>query len=249
MYCRLGHLHTNPRLFFHDFCDASTCRENVSSRLESKLGAHNIHNICKFNWTVQCKLFNCCYTKSIQEFTCDFHAEIQLNRFFRFRAEILHSESVTSASILSALSRHKSKCKSVQGASALSSLKKKWAPLSGSMEARIPRCQLTCPFKLVWISAILGSFMVGFNEYFRNRSTKSQNKNRSTNRSSDHFALNLFWQLIFRQQEIMEVWQKFWCAYVLSLLSWLVFLEISGFDGICGSNRNLKHPLYPDCNW
>ncbi len=150
MYCRLGHLHTNPRLFFHDFCDASTCRENVSSRLESKLGAHSIHNICKFNWTVQCKLFNCCYTESIQEFTCDFHAEIQLNRFFRFRAEILHSESVTSASILSALSRHKSKCKSVQGASALSSLKKKWAPLSGSMEARIPRCQLTCSLKLVW---------------------------------------------------------------------------------------------------
>ena len=174
MYCRLGHLHTNPRLFFHDFCDASTCRENVPSRLESKLGAHNIHNICKFNWTVQCKLFNCCYTESIQEFTCDFHAEIQLNRFFRFRAEILHSESVTSASILSALSRHKSKCKSVQGASALSSLKKKWA-LGTSIRLyqalwRLEFLDVSSrahwSWFEIWISAISRSFIVGFGEYF-----------------------------------------------------------------------------------
>ena len=91
-----------------------------------------------------------CLTVVIQNLYKNSPVIFMLNRFFRFRAEILHSESVTSASILSALSRHKSKRKSVQGAAALSSLKKKWAPLSGSMEAWIPRCQLTCPFKLVW---------------------------------------------------------------------------------------------------
>ena len=145
MYCRLGYLHTIPRLFFHDFCDASTCRENVSSRLESKLGAHSIHNIC--NLTEQ---YNAsCLTVIIQNLYKNSPVIFMLNRFFRFRAEILHSESVTSATVLSALLRHKSKRKSVQGAAALSSLKKKWAPLSGSMEARIPRCQLTCSLKLV----------------------------------------------------------------------------------------------------
>ncbi len=55
------------------------------------------------------------------------------------------------------------------------------------------------------------------------------------------FSTNVFWP--------GNVWQTFCCAYVLSLLSWLVFLEISGFDGIGGSNRNSKHPMYPDCNW
>jgi hypothetical protein len=71
-----------------------------------------------------------CLTVIIQNLYKNSPVIFMLNRFFRFRAEILHSESVTSATILSALLRHKSKRKSVQGAAALSSLKKKWAPLS-----------------------------------------------------------------------------------------------------------------------
>jgi hypothetical protein len=34
------------------------------------------------------------------------------------------------------------------------------------MEARIPQCQLTCPFKLVWISAISRPFILNFDEDF-----------------------------------------------------------------------------------
>ena len=148
---------TQPcRLFFYDFCDASTCRENVSGRLESKLGAHRIHNICKFNWAVQCKLFNGYYTESIQEFTCDFHAEkifpIQSwNSSQRIRNFCNHPISPVETQIKTQVS---SRCSSIV------KFKEEMGTSISSMEARIPRCQLTCPFKLVWISAISRPFMV-----------------------------------------------------------------------------------------
>ena len=139
-----------------------------------------------------------------------------------------------------------------------------------SMEARIPRCQLTCPFKLVWISAISRPFMV---DNFNNIDLKHRSIILIENIDRLNvwarlgglfavwicgeyfrwiiFGLNLW--CIFSTNVFWpeNVWQTFCCAYVLSLLSWLVFLpvEISGFDGIRGSNRNSKHPMYPDCNW
>ena len=113
--------HKPPRLFFHDFCYASTCSENVSSRLESKLGVHT-----GTVFTISPNLIEqynaSCSTVIIRNLYKNSPVIFMLNRFFRFRAEILHSKSITSASILSALSRHKSKRKSVQGAAALSSL-------------------------------------------------------------------------------------------------------------------------------